>query len=403
MHCRSGRVAIFRADLLPISETFIRDQAAALTEWEPILLGRREVEGGLQTPALRREIVSETQNRIVNALRFWLALPDPNLVIRLKALQIDLVHAHFATDATDVWPSVRAAGLPMVVTLHGYDINILREWWEAGHGGLRRRVYPRRLLRMAEEASVSFIAVSHAVKRRAIACGIPEGRIAVGYTGVDTCRFIPGGLPSAQRSNRILFVGRMVENKAPLSLIRAFAALKQRIEGLELVMVGDGQLLDRARSLASSFRVEVSFRGAASADEVLQELHKAKVLCLPSQMIDNGASEGLGQVILEAQACGVPVVAAATGGIPEALLDGVTGYIFPAGDEHALQAALLKVLLSEPSRMRELSERCREFAVQRFDLRKAIRSIQEIYGQRLANAPCVSQAATEGATTGSIP
>ena len=237
-----NRVAIFRADLLPVSETFIRDQASALVHWQPVLLGLRELPEGLETPGIQREIVP-SGNRVSNTLRFWFSHPNPHLVRRLKEIDIGLVHAHFGTDASDIWPSVKAAGLPMLVTLHGYDITIHREWWEAGHGGLRRRVYPRRLLHMAEYPTVHFIAVSKAVKERAIKFGIPEGKITVAYIGVDTRRFKLGGLPLEQRRKRILFVGRMVEKKAPLLMIRAFADVRRVIPDAELAMIGDGPCL----------------------------------------------------------------------------------------------------------------------------------------------------------------
>src|SRR5690606_12677303 len=133
----------------------------------------------------------------------------------LNRLQADLVHAHFGIDATDIWPSVKKAGLPMLVTLHGYDINIDREWWEDGHEGLRRRVYPQRLLTMAKDPKVHFIAVSQAIKKRAIEFGITPEKITVSYIGVDTDRFKPAGLPLSERKRRVLFVGRMVEKKAP--------------------------------------------------------------------------------------------------------------------------------------------------------------------------------------------
>ena len=186
------KVAIYRADLLPISETFIRDQASALIEWQPTLIGRREVPGGLVTSKIQRVIIPEAGSRLMRTWCYWTWQPDPNLVHYLREQNFSLVHAHFGTDATDIWPSAKAAGLPMLVTLHGFDINIHKWWWEKGNGGLRRRVYPRRLLKMAQEPSVRFIAVSKAIKQRAIEYGIPEEKITVSYIGVDTVTRVVG-------------------------------------------------------------------------------------------------------------------------------------------------------------------------------------------------------------------
>ncbi|MGY0652272.1 glycosyltransferase [Luteimonas sp. A537] len=322
------KVIVFRNELLPNSETFIKEQTRALVGWKSVLVGYGSVKDGLDLDEFEVDLIpcasAGTIGRYALRVRQLLDSPHPATVTVLLGTGAALVHTHFGPDATDVWPSVKAAGLPMVVTLHGYDINVHREWWEAGHGGIHRRAYPRRLLQMAREPAVHFIAVSHAIKCRAIAYGIPEDKITVCYIGVDTERFKPGGLPIDQRSKRILFVGRMVEKKAPLLLIRAFSEVRKQVADAELVMIGDGPLLNDARKLARTLDVTVEFMGAQDPNTVLAQLHLARVLCLPSITAENGDAEGLPISILEAQACGVPVVTSAKGGL-EGIIDGATG------------------------------------------------------------------------------
>jgi glycosyltransferase involved in cell wall biosynthesis len=232
----------------------------------------------------------------------------------------------------------------MVVTLHGYDINIDPEWWQAGCGGMYRVTYPQRLLQMAREPSIHFIAVSQAIKRRAIEYGIPEDKITVCYIGVDTERFKPGRVPIDQRRKRILFVGRMVEKKAPLLLIRAFSEVRKQVPDAELVMIGDGPLLKDAKQLARALDVSIEFMGAQHPDAVLSQLHLARVFCLPSITAKNGDAEGFGLVILESQASGVPVVTSAKGGAAEGVLDRESGCTFHEGDIHAMVSGLLHFL-----------------------------------------------------------
>lgn len=375
-------VAVFRHDLLPLSETFIRAQVKSLRSWQATLVGRRLVADGLPLDGISKHIIpgsGSTRENWSERLEFWLNRPIPRLVRAFKSLGVDLVHAHFGTDATDIWPSVKAAGLPMLVTLHGYDININRQSWQAGLGGLRRRIYPRRLLRMAYDPGVSFIAISNAIMLRAIEVGIPREKIAVSYIGVDTRRFIPGGNPLARRHPRILFIGRMVENKGPLVLIRAFATVKQVIPDAELVMVGTGPLLETAKREATRLGVTVSFPGAASSDEVLVHLGEARVFCLPSGPTPDGASEGLGQVLVEAQSCGVPVVGSNAGGIPEAMQPGITGLLFPPGNENALAERLALALRWPEQRLAEVSMQCRNWAKSRFDLCSLTSRLEDIY------------------------
>ena len=377
------RVAILRTDLLPISETFVRDQVAALSGWQPVLVGRREVEGGLETPGIPREIVPETSSPVMSAMRFWLSRPDPPLVERLRALEVDLVHAHFGIDATDAWPSVRAAGLPMVVTLHGYDINIHRAWWEAGHQGLRRRFYPRRLLQMAREPGVRFVAVSRAIQRQAIAYGIPEGKILASPIGVDVARFTPGGLPMARRRRRIVFVGRMVEKKAPLLMVRVFAEVRKEVLDAELVMIGDGPLLAAARALARTLAMPVVFLGPRPSQEVRDQMNEARAFCLPSVTAANGDAEGFGMVLLEAQACGVPVVTSARGGAEDGLVHGETGFACGEGATRELAEALCS-LLRDDVLAENASRAAASFVRAAFDIRKGTADLERIYDDSMS-------------------
>lgn len=376
------KVIIFRSDLLLLSERFIKDQARFLDNWKPLLVGYRRVKDGLDFGDLEVSIIpgraTGTVAHYALRLRQLLALPHPSTVAAFQDSGATLVHAHFGTDATDIWPSVKAAGLPMLVTLHGYDINIHREWWVGGHGGVHRRAYPRRLLRMARDPSVHFAAVSHAIKRQAIEFGIPEDKISVSYIGVDTDQFKPGGLPIDQRRNRVLFVGRMVEKKAPLLLIRAFLEVRNQVPDAELVMIGDGPLLSEARHLARELDIPVEFMGAQNSETVFSQLHLARVLCLPSVTADNGDAEGFGLVILEAQASGVPVVTSARGGAAEGVLDRHTGYTFNERDMHALIHGLL-FFVGTNDNILDGSAAARRNAQVNFDLRICSEELERIY------------------------
>lgn len=339
-----NRVAIFRSLLLPISETFIIEQANALKTWQPTLMGFRHIKHGLKATHITQRIIPEAHTPATRALRFWLSLPTPQIVEYLKQENIDVVHAHFGIDATEIWPSVKSADLPLVVTLHGFDINTHRSWWEAGKSGLRRRMYPRRLLKMATHPNVRFIAVSKAIKDRAIEYGIPEEKITVSYIGVNTERFKPGGQPISLRRKRILFVGRMTDKKAPLLMIRAFSKVRKKIPDAELVMIGDGPLLEQSKLLAEQLDTPVKFLGACTSDEVLQQLHKSRVFCLPSVTTPNGNAEGLPISLLEAQACGLPCVTTQHSGNIEAIREDITGIAVAENDIAGTSEALITAL-----------------------------------------------------------
>lgn len=376
-------VIIFRNKLLEFSETFIREQARALTRWHPILVGERFVEHGLPLNGMATRLLEVPHGGVSQQIygtchRY--GLPYPPHLRRLFNLRPSLIHAHFGFDGVQIAPYARALRLPLLITLHGYDINMDPKWWRSGKGGNHRRDYPEHLLALVKQPRIYFLAVSEAIRQRAIDRGIPEGRISVSYIGVDTRYFRPNGLPLAARARRVLFVGRFVEKKGPLLLVQAFSEVQRRLPDAELVMIGDGPLRPAAEALATELGLRVTFTGAISQDQVLAQMHCAQALCLPSVRASNGDAEGLPISILEAQACGVPVVTTRHSGNPEGLQDGVTGKIVKEGNIPALAGALEK-LLSQEIKTPGLPGKCVDFVSTHFSLERCAYQLENSYGQ----------------------
>jgi colanic acid/amylovoran biosynthesis glycosyltransferase len=162
-------------------------------------------------------------------------------------------------------------------------------------------------------------------------------------------------------------VGRMVEKKAPLQLIMAYANIHQQRPDTELVMIGDGPLRAAAESLANSLALPVVFTGALPSEQVLQHLHQARVFCLPSITSANGDAEGLPISIIEALACGVPAVTSARGGVNEAVIDGHNGYTVPENDPDVMAERLL-ALLQNDAVAEQMSQQARHTVLEQFDL-----------------------------------
>jgi glycosyltransferase involved in cell wall biosynthesis len=149
-------------------------------------------------------------------------------------------------------------------------------------------------------------------------------------------------------------------------------------------MVGAGPLLDDARSLARDLGVRVDFLGARTSDEVLDQIHAARVLCLPSVTAANGDAEGFGLVLLEAQACGVPVVTSALGGASEGLIDGRTGYAVAEGDVEGLVQKLLP-LLEDAALADSASMAAARFVAAAFDILTCSGRLERIYDTHAAD------------------
>jgi glucosyltransferase len=374
------KVIIYQKGLLSYSETFIKEQILALNNWRAVLVGEQRISKGLPLDEL--EVLTLRPAGPIGRLAFflcsWLAIPYPPALRLLRDLNAKLIHAHFGTSAVDIWPYARALGLPLIVTLHGYDINIHRSWWESGRGGVRRIRYPKQLLKLARESTVQFIAVSESIRKMAIAFGIPLERVSICYTGVNTKKFFPAGKPISERKKRILFIGRLVENKGVEYLIRALRLIKRTVPDAELAIVGRGPLHTELSALATSLSITVEFLGALTPAQVKAQLDIARVLCLPSITAKNGESEGFGMVLLEAQFSGVPVVTSALRLDTEGLINGVTGFKFSPKDIEDLAAKVAKILLDDQLAS-DMSSRSATLLSEKFDIANSIAQLEESY------------------------
>lgn len=385
-----NRVIVFSTQLLPYSQTFIREQVRAFYRWYPVLIGESLCTNGLSLDNIDVRLLCHPEDgrlhRLIYRICRLLRLPHPASLRRLREIDALLIHVHFGTSAVDVWPLVRALGLPMLVTLHGFDINIHREWWEAGKGGWRRRRYPELLLQLSQRTNVKFIAVSEAIRARAIEFGIPANKITVCYIGVDTNYFRPHGLPLTRRRKRILHVGRLVEKKGTSYLIRAFTKARELVADMELTIIGDGPLRPALEQLAADLGAPVEFLGVQSSEDVRKHMHQARVLCLSSVTAANGDAEGLPIAILEAQACGLPVVTSARGGVGEAIHNGYNGLCFGERDVHRL-CDILVLVLSDDATLIDLSSDAHSLMKKRFDLRQCTQSLEDQYSLLIRSQP----------------
>lgn len=380
------KVLVFRLHLLERSETFIRDQVLACASWRALLVGFVRARDGLPIDDMELRLLDGTRPALVGkihrALLADLGATRRSFVAICRREAPDLLHAHFGTDAVIFWPTLRRLTQRVIVTLHGQDITIHREAWERNRLRFSKRLYPERLLRMADDPRVYFVAVSDDIRQAAIGYGIAPERITVQHIGIDLTRFRFSGLPIAARPPRIVFVGRLVEKKGVEYLIRAFARVSQQIPGAQLAVLGGGPLGKSLQALAAELGVPVEFCGGVDRSEVSRQLANARVLCLPSVTAANGDAEGLGMVILEAQACGLPVVTSARGGKTEAIVDGRTGFAFAERDVEALTGHLCR-LLRDDDLATAMSAAAIPHIAAHFDIRECTRKLEQLY-DRLA-------------------
>ena len=184
----------------------------------------------------------------------------------------------------------------------------------------------------------------------------------------------------------ILHVGRQVAMKGTVYVIHAFARLAQQIPGVELVIIGDGPLRKRMQSLAQSLGLakQIRFLGALPHQQVMTWMRKAAMLVLPSVRTRTGRNEGLGMVLLEAAATGVPMIGSRQGGIPEAIIDGETGLLVSERNYEELAAAMSALLNDSAMRLR-MGQQARTLVERRFDIRRQTKKLERYYEHALSD------------------
>jgi glycosyltransferase involved in cell wall biosynthesis len=142
------------------------------------------------------------------------------------------------------------------------------------------------------------------------------------------------------------------------------------------MLVGDGPIAGELKRAAEDLP-SVSFPGWISNRELRGWMRGALAVCVPSVQAADGDAEGLPNVVIEAMACGAPVVATHHAGIGEAVEDGRTGILVPSGDAAALAAALRR-LANNPAEARGMGQEARRVALERFDAMAQSRRLEAI-------------------------
>lgn len=357
-------VVIFRYGMLPASETFIRNQGAALTRWRPAFLGVVKADS---FNAAESDLIALPDDP---AGRRRLSLTGASAPLRrmVAGTRPQVIHAHFGGDGWLISRTAEELGVPLVITLHGYDVTSL-----PGVRGWRGLRY-RHNLRKAFDRAALIIAVSEHIRSRAIGLGADPSKVRVHHTGVA----LPAAPPSLADDPDwdVLFVGRFVEKKGLDDLLEALGRLSDIRP--RVGFIGSGPLFEAVRARAGSLELDATFLGVQTPEQVARHMATARVFASPSKTASNGDTEGLPTTILEAASLGTPAVSTCHSGIPEAVVHGETGLLCAEGDREAL-AANLRRLLTDGSLRDKLGQAARTHVETNFDLAKQTLVLEGLY------------------------
>lgn len=295
---------------------------------------------------------------------------DPAANRAVSRVQPRLLHAHFGPDGMMAMRTAARHRLPLVVSFHGYDATRRDDSFTTAGG----RLWLAHRAELFERAAV-LLANSDFVRERLIDLGAPADKVVRHRIGVDMSEHVASG---ARPDDNVLFVGRLASVKGIEIAVRAMALVGRQIPRTRFTVVGDGPLRREMESLARDLGVDARWTGAIPTDRVRAELNRATVLLAPSTVSPDGQREGLGLSLVEAQACGVPVVASRSGGIPEAVRDGVTGLLAEEGAVEETAEHVLR-LLRDVDLRRRLGEAGQRHARDEFDLGEQSRKLARIY------------------------
>jgi glycosyltransferase involved in cell wall biosynthesis len=209
---------------------------------------------------------------------------------------------------------------------------------------------------------------------------VARGKVAVCYHGVDLQKFHPAAAAPPAKPARLVACGQLEAYKGFDFLLFACAALRERGVAFTCKIIGEGARRKRLEALRDSLGLGdvVELPGALTHDELIPEMARASVCVMPSIVLHGyGKRDVIPNVVVEAMAMGLPVVATSVGGIGEAIRDGFSGRVVPAGDPGALADAVAE-LLANPALRARYGRNALRHARRHFDRRANARRLVEL-------------------------
>ena len=271
---------------------------------------------------------------------------------RCAAEDVQHMHAHFGTNATAVAMLAEALGGPSYsFTVHG------PEEFDAP----RALSLGEKISRAAFTVAVSSFGRSQLSRWADFTAW---ERLKVVHCGIEPACF-PAPVPLPERPLRLASIGRFVEQKGQMVLIRAMAELVRAAPEVHLALIGDGPMRAdlEAAIAAEGLAGHVTLTGWLAEADVQAELAQAHALVMPS------FAEGLPVAVMEAMAAARPVIATYIAGTPELVQPGRTGWLVPAGDAEALAAAMLELSRTPACALEDMARAGRARVLDRHDVR----------------------------------
>ena len=286
--------------------------------------------------------------------------------LRRKGTAPAHLHAHFAHDPALVALLVRRlTDLPYSFTAHARDLV------QIPPSSLAARAAEATALVTCCQVNADYIAATLPAK-------LPAVRVI--HHGVELDLFKPQPRPIAVADVQIVTVGRLVEKKGFPDLLRALGRLKASGRRITCRVYGDGPLLRPLAELRDSLGLAdaVHFAGERSRETIIQALHSSDVFVLTPTVTEDGDRDGIPNVLVEAMACGLPVVSTSAGGIPELVTHGENGFLTAPGDVASIENHIA-TLLDSPRLRQQMGVAARRTVESGYDVDMAAERLIRIF------------------------
>lgn len=309
--------------------TYLHDPRRSLGTWLRLLGGAVRQTAAIPRGGIRVARQWLLADRSLTGLRH--AVEGLWLAGELRRQRIDHLHAHFAhSPAAVAHLACLAGGPPYSFTAHAKDL------FTTPREHIERRARPARFVVTCTAASGEYL--------RPMLGTSAARRLHVLYHGTDLRRFSPLG--RSPEGGRIVSIGRLVPKKGFADLIEALRHLAHRRVDFACDIFGTGPLQALLETAVSEAGLadRVSLHGDRLQADLLDAYRRASVFALAPVMTPDGDRDGIPNVLVEAMACGLPVVSTRLSGIPELIDDGVSGLLVEPRDPDALAAAIERLL-----------------------------------------------------------
>jgi colanic acid/amylovoran biosynthesis glycosyltransferase len=290
----------------------------------------------------------------------------------------DLIHVYFGNTGVHLLPLLTKWDRAWVVSFHGMDVQ--RRPKEKG--------YDRKLAELLQLAPLVLVR-SQSLAKRLQDLGCSPDKIRLNRTGIPLQNF-----PWVERSVpvdgqwQLVQACRLVEKKGLLTTLGAFRRFITDYPKARLVIAGEGPMKDALvrRINELSLGNQVALTGFLSQEDLRRVYAESHVFVHPSELAADSNQEGIPNSMLEAMASGLPVVATRHGGIPEAVQEGIDGFLVPERAELALYEALLK-LVNQPDLWQQMGKQASRSVAQNFEQKQQITKLETVYAEAIGLTP----------------